>query len=294
MIAAQLTFALAWIAIKYLGENIPLFEIIFFRSLIGLLVTAPLTYFRTGTLKGKNYPLLLLRGLTGLLAMIGAFYAMIHMNIGDAALLFNTAPLFVAILAPIFLKEKITKFTFLWIAVAFIGLALILKPTSGLLEFPALIALLAGFIISVTIISIRKLHKTDGALTITLYFSIFITVCSAPFALSDFVFPSGNQWILIIIVGVFVTFAQLLLTQAFKYAPASAIAPFGYMSVLFSYIFGIILWAEIPDYLSIIGTILVITGGVAVTKIASKKLSFEKDVVPIPPSSRTAVIIRKK
>lgn len=269
MAIAQSIFVLVWTAIRFVGERLPVFEITFFRAAISLIILLPLTHLKQGSLKGKSWATLTLRAVTGFVAMALSFYAMINMEFGNAVTLFNTLPIFVALLAPSLLGEPFRKIQFVLVIVAFAGIITILKPGEGLIDTVSLCALLAAFLAALAMISIRKLRKSDSIFIITLYFTAFTAIASFPFAIMDFVWPTPTEWFWLAFIGVFVTFAQLLLASAYHLGRASIVAPFSYISVIGSFMIGIFFFREMPDIWTIIGAVVVVIAGIAIMLVSS-------------------------
>ena len=109
IILGELIFVVAWASVKKIGPRLPVFEIVFFRSFISLLILIPLMQWRHHTFHGTAWLTLFLRALFGWGAMILSFYSMIHIRIGDASTLLNTLPIFVALFSPTLLGEPFVK-----------------------------------------------------------------------------------------------------------------------------------------------------------------------------------------
>lgn len=276
MVAAQVMFVAAWTAIKALGARLPLFEIIFFRSFLSLLVLLFIAIARERSIRGRNSAGLLLRSSLGCAAMVLSFYAMIRMEIGNAATLFNTLPIFVALLAPPILGESFSRRKLAIVIVAFAGIALILKPDAGIAQGASLVALLAGILGALAMLFVRKLASTDSPLIITLYFTAFTTAASAPVAALNFVPPTMPEWGWLVFIGVILTFAQLAMTNAYTFGHASTIAPFSYASVIGAYAAGLAFFGEMPDALSIAGAAIIIGSGIAIMLSAPTTASREE------------------
>jgi drug/metabolite transporter (DMT)-like permease len=270
MIAATICFATGWVCVKLLGSHMPSAEIAFFRAFIGLIILAPIAYKRTGSLRGKNHKLLVIRGIVGGAAMLLSFYSMTKINLGDAALLLNTFPLFVAFLAPFFLKEPSRPAVFVLIAIAFVGIGFILKPTNDLFNAPAFAGLAGGFLVAFAMMAIRRLHATDSTWVIATWFSGVTSIVALPLLLFDFVMPTMTDAAILIGSGAILTVSQVLLTKAYQYAPASIIAPFAYMSVIWSYGFDLLLWKHAPDVWSALGAVVVIGCSVGIIQLARR------------------------
>ncbi len=271
MILAQLCFVVAWTSIKFLGDRLPIVEIIFFRGFISALILFPITYYMEGTFKASDWTNIFMRCLTGFMAMCCAFYAMVNAPIGDIATLLNTLPIFIAFLAPIMLKEEFKKIQFIFVVLAFSGISMILKPSVDIFQSVSVFALLAGLLASMSLIYTRKLRKSDTLYIISFYFALFAAVVSAPLALRSFIWPFFHEWIWLIAMGVAITGAQLFLVQAFHYERAATVAPFGYVSVIGSYLVGLLFFAEVPDLWSIVGAVIIIASGIAIMRTAPPK-----------------------
>jgi drug/metabolite transporter (DMT)-like permease len=265
MVAAEVIFSCGWAMIKWVGGRLPVFEVVFFRAVLSLIILTAIMLWRGSSFRGKNYKLLFTRGLFGFLGIVTSFAAMIKMNLGNASILLNTFPLFVALLAPVFIGEKFKHINFIFVVTAFAGISLIIKPTQHIFHNMAFLGLLSGICAAFSVISVRRLTLTDSSSVITFYFTLITTLASIPFIAGKFVMPTTFEWLLLAGIGTAVTVGQLLMAKAYSYAHAATVSPFAYISVLGAYIFGIIIWKEVPDILSIIGCVLIVIAGVAIT-----------------------------
>jgi len=270
MIIAQMAFVVGWSGIKSIGQEMPLFEIVFFRSIISVIILAPMAHLRLRTFRGNDRLMLFLRAFFGYIGMVLIFYAITKMELGNAVTLFNTLPIFVALLAPLCLGEPFKKIQFLFVIIAFIGITIIIKPGTVMIGLPSILALVAGLAGAIAMIALRKLGSTDSPILVTLYFTAFGAIVSLPIAAWNFVWPDKNQWLIISLVGISVTVAQLLMAKAYKLARAATIAPFGYTFVIGSYISGMIFFGELPDALSAIGAAITVACGVMIMLTAPK------------------------
>nr|HPM41187.1 DMT family transporter [bacterium] len=265
---AQILFVAAWTAIKEVGVRIPLFEITFFRSITSVIILVPLVRLRSGSLRGKAIKSLAARSVLGTAAMLLSFYAMIHMDLGNSTTLFNTMPIFVALLAPAMIGEPFDRRQLLFVLGGFAGIVLILKADSGIFEATGLMAVAAGLTAAVAMIFVRKLSATDSALTITLFFTAFAAAVSLPVAALQYVAPTPGEWGLLAIAGLSATVGQIFLAHAYKFGHASTIAPFAYVSVVGSYAAGVFFFSSIPDLFSAAGAAVVIACGVGIMLLA--------------------------
>jgi len=270
MLAATFCLATGWVRIKFAGERLPTAEVVCLRSLVGLPLLIPIVAKRAGSFWGHNHKLLLLRGLAGLIGMFCGFYGMVHLNLGDASMLLNTFPLFVALLAPFLLKEATHPRVYLFTAIAFVGIGCIMRPTTEIINVAALIGLAAGLFVALAMIAVRKLRATENTWVITLWFSMVVFVGALPFMLMDFVMPTPSEALMLLVAGSILTMSQLFVTKAYGYATAATIAPFAYAAVIWSYGLDVLVWDFVPDFWSIVGSCIVIASSIGTMFLARK------------------------
>lgn len=246
------------VCVKTLGTRIPVYETIFFRSGVSFVILGFLLWHRHIPFRARNLPLLMTRSLSGLLAMSCNFYALGRLGLGDVAILGNTFPIFAVILSFIFLDERPTKTLIFWIAIALIGIGLILRPQLDFLNYAGFIALLAGLLSAIVVVSIHQSHETDPSLRIAFYFMSTCTLIAIPIMLQHFVTPSGRQLLLLIGAGLFGTGGQIMMTMAYGLEDVSRLSPLNYFGVVLSFVAGVIFWGELPVTWSLIGSLVVI------------------------------------
>ena len=262
ILLSALFFALMAATVKYLGD-MPVVEKIFFRNLFGVIIAFYLVKKKGRSLKGNNTKLLFLRSLTGLLGIAAYFYALSKIYLADAVILNKMSPFFVVILAAIFLKEKIKKPQFIALVLAISGAMMVIKPRFDYTVIPALVGLLSAFLAGCSYTIIRHLKETDYPETIVFYFTLISSLAMIPFMLAgQFVMPTGPQILALLGLGIFATTAQLLMTNAYHYAPAGELSIYTYSNIIFSTIIGLVIWGEIPDLLSILGGVAIIIAGI--------------------------------
>ena len=272
MLTAAVFFVAAWSAVKAVGHRIPFMEISFFRGIISFLFILPLTQKYAGTFRGRQPLPLFLYAFFGATSVILGVYSLSHMELGNAAALSNTMPIFVALLAPLIIREPFRPQNFGFVLLAFFGICLIYKPNAGVLQLAALAALIAGFCTAICMTLVRKLHQQNNTYTITLYFTGFVALVTAIPCFQNFVWPVGGEWFWLVVTGAAVSIAQLLATASFRYGEAAIISPFAYATVVFSYLAGGTFWREIPDPLSLVGAALIVVSGIILTGLSRRKV----------------------
>ena len=272
MLASGLLFAAMGALIKNLSATLPNEMLVFFRSLIGLLVLTPWllhrgpSYFATRRLGAH-----LLRALAGLAAMYCFFYALGRLPLAEAVLLNYSAPLFIPLAALLWVGEGFSRKLWWPIAIGFIGIALILKPGLELFTPVALVGLASGILSALAMAGIRRLTSTEPAVRIVFYFSLTATVVSAVPLAWAWQTPEPELWLKLIAVGVLASSAQILMTRAYAHAPAAQVGPFSYGIVVFAGLLGWMLWEELPDLLSLAGVVLVIAAGILTIHLSGRE-----------------------
>jgi drug/metabolite transporter (DMT)-like permease len=272
MIAACFVFAVAGALIKQVAAALPNEMVVFFRNLIGFLVLAPWffgrgpRYFATRHL-GNHF----LRALTGVIAMYCYFYAIAHMSLAEAVLLNYTAPLFIPLVAVLWLAEAFSPRLWWPIVIGFAGIGLILKPETSLFAPVAWIGLAAGIFSALSMVGIRRLTSTEPATRVVFYFGLFSTLASAVPLAWSWQMPPAELWPALFLIGLFSTAGQILITRAYGCAPAAQVGPFLYSIVIFAGLFGWAFWSEIPDWLSLTGVLLVVFAGILTIRMAGRK-----------------------
>lgn len=262
ILLSALFFALMAATVKFL-KDIPTAEKIFFRNLLGLIIAFYMIKKNNGSLLGNNKKLLLLRSVFGLLGVAAYFYSLTKLPLADTVILNKMSPFFVLILSFIFLKEKISKLQTISLVLAVIGAFFVIKPEFDVEIIPYIIALCSSLFAGSAYTVIRHLRNYDSPETIVFYFTSLSTVTMIPFMLAgQFVVPSLTQLVGLLFLGAFATTAQFLMTYAYRYAPAGELSIYTYTNIIFSTIIGFVIWIEVPDYMSIVGGLLIITAGI--------------------------------
>lgn len=265
-ILSAFLFALMGAGVKYSSQFVPSEMIVFLRNAFGLLFLLPWIH-NAGldTLKTQRFGAHLVRTLTGLTAMYCFFYAIAHLKLGEAVLLNFSSPLFIAIIALVWLKEPAPKFVVAAIFIGFIGVMLILKPGFGVFTPAALIGVAAGIFVALAMVSIRNLSSTEPTVRIVFYFSFLSSIISAIPLIWNWETPNLKVWAVMLGAGFIATKAQLLMTYAYRLAPAAKIGAFAYTNVIFAATFGWFMWGEKFDRISILGACLICLSGVITT-----------------------------
>lgn len=264
VILATLGFAGMGAIVKATSPSLSTEAVVFFRNAFGLLVLLPWIGWHGGfaRMKTSSLRLHLLRSLAGLGSMYCFFFAISHLRLADAVLLNYTVPLFMPFFAFLWLGEEIPRNIRTALVIGFVGVALILKPASGIIDSFALVGLCAGILGALAQVTIRRLTRTESITRIVFYFGVVGTLVSSPAVLQIDFHMQPEMWGLLALMGFLATAAQLLLTRGYSDAPAAQVGPFIYCSVIFAMAFDWAIWAVSPDVWSLLGTLLVCSGGI--------------------------------
>lgn len=276
MIISSLLFSMMGAMVKYATEGLPFMEVVFFRTGVMLVLLTPWMAIKKISFKPKNPSIMFLRAISGFTALAMSFYVTSKIELANAAILNHTSVIFVAMLSAIFLKEKVSLSLVLCIFCSLIGAALIIKPSLEVVNTPGLVGLVSGFFAAIAYVSVKKLHDTEHFLTIVWNFAIVGTILSLLLTLSNFKIPSTYQWLALIGLGSIATLAQMALTASYKYGDASLISPYSFTTVIFSGIWGMFFWNELPDAWDLLGTLVIIACGIGIMNIKSGEILFYK------------------
>ena len=272
MLISALGFTFMSVTVKYV-TGIPLFEKVFFRNLISLGVAFFMLKKSSAPMFGRreNQLALLARSIFGLAGVVLNFYAIANLTLADSSMLGKLSPIFVTIMACIFLKEKIDNKQVLSIIITFLGALLVIKPEFSLEMLPSLSGIMSAASAGVAYTLLRYLKDKESPDTIIFYFSLISVVFTAPFALAEYVQPIFTQLGLLLATGVFASVGQFGITYAYKFAKATEVSIYNYSAIVFGIILGFIFFGEIPDTLSLLGGAIIIAVAFYIFKHNQKK-----------------------
>ncbi len=278
LILASFFFSLMTVCVKIIDNRIPIYELVFFRSLISLFITSLIINKKNINPWGKNKPLLILRGLLGTIALVCIFYAIKNMPLNISTVIQYTYPIFIAMFAGILIKEKITKNIIIASLIGWLGILLILNPYQlssinvELNKLTILIAFLGAISTALAYITVKKLSLTEDIFIIIKYFPLMSVITLSPIVLFNWVTPNINDLTWIIGIGIFTQAGQTFLTIGLKKLPTSNAATINYLQVIFGSLWGILFFNELINFNFIIGAVLVLLGTIISTSKKLKKI----------------------
>ena len=264
ILMAGIFFSMMSVFIRLSGD-LPIMEKALFRNAIAAVIAWTIILKKKESLRfGKrNIPAMFMRCACGTIGLICNFYAVSNLNISDANLLNKLSPFFAIIMSIFVLKEKAKKWEWGIVFLAFGGAVLVIKPGFSINSFPAFIGLLGGLGAGVAYAFLRQMGKNGvKGSVIVMCFSTFSTLVILPGVFMDFKPFTALQFVCLLGIGLAAAGGQLSITAAYTYAPAKEISVFDYVQVIFAAIWGFLFFGQIPDWISILGYVVIFTAAI--------------------------------
>lgn len=237
--------------------DLPSIQKSFFRNLVAL-IFALMILKKDGIpfrCKRENLKYLLIRSVCGTVGILCNYYAIDHLVLADASMLNKMSPFFAVIFSCLVLKEAVDVPQALFVAGAFLGSLLVIKPTFANMDLiPSIIGLFGGLTAGIAYTYVRKatLNGEKGPL-IVCFFSGFSCLVTLPFLIFDYHPMSVIQLLSLLGAGCAAAGGQFAITAAYSYAPAREISVYDYSQVIFAAALGFVVFGQIPDLLSWMG-----------------------------------------
>ena len=280
MFMASFFFAIMGAFAKLSSDAMSSLEVVFFRNVFGVLIIGYAVLKTPMRHVGGKPWLLFFRGFMGFVALLAFFYNIAHIPLGDAMTFSKTSPIFTAILAWLFLEERMSKLGWLAVFVGFVGLVMITQPTGFGFSKTDFLGIFSGLGAALAYTSVKELKKfydtraivlsfmgvgTAGPLLL-MFISPYIHAPELDFALGTFVMPEGVVWFYVLGMGAFATLAQVYMTRAYGASQAGVVGAVSYTNIVFSIGVGLMLGDALPDFITLFGIILIIISGILVVK----------------------------
>lgn len=259
MIISTFTFALMKVCVKRIS-HIPAIEIIFFRSIISIVLC--LFFFMKDKINpwGSNKKILILRGVVGSIALASYFYILQQIPLAAAASMQYMAPIFTAILGVFIVKEKVSAKQYLFFLISFLGIIVIQGFDARISLIHLVIGIGGAVFTGLAYNCIRILKTSEHPLVIIFYFPLVSLPLAGIISLFNWVNPVGWDWVYLLLVGLFTQIAQYFMTRSYQAEELSKVSIINYMGIIYSLAFGFIIFGETYEWLSYLGMALVIVG----------------------------------
>ena len=282
LVLGILIFSLQDIAVKGMGGNYPILEIVIFRGLVAMPIT--LLFFRLEGQRGlpttKQHKLEYVRGLFLFLSYTTYFMGLAALPLAEIAAIRFSAPLMITALSVVLLSEKVRPSRWVALGVGFIGVLIVVRPGSANFNIGSIFILLSTLFYALSAILTRRLQGTDSSATMAYYSSLFYLVAAsilAPLAIAVGPTPNAppsiaflfHAWAmptlldLIVMAGLGLVWAggMYFMARAYSLALASVVAPFEYVSLPINTLWGLVLWHQFPTLVTWVGAGLTLLSG---------------------------------
>lgn len=257
--------------VRHLGGHLHPFEIAFFRNLFGLAAVMPLI-FTVGLagLHSRRPKLQVLRGTTGLLAMLGWFYGLTIVPIATATALSFSAALFASLGAVLFLGEKMHLRRWSAVALGIIGVIIVLRPGAASFDPGTLFIVGSALLWGFNVVIVKQLSKTDSTVSIVAWMSATLTVLSFIPALFVWQWPTMTDLLWLALIGLTGTCGHLTMVKALKLADATAVMSVDFSRLIWTTAMGSLIFADRIDLLAWIGGSIIFVSGLYILYRESK------------------------
>ncbi len=297
LVLAVFILSLQDIAIKWIGGDYPVLEIVIFRNLVALPCT--LILFRLEGQQGwpstQRHKLEYLRGLFLFLSFTTYMMGLAALPLADVGAIRNSGPLIITFLSVVMLGERVGPRRWLMLVVGFIGVLLIIQPGAATFNLGSIFVMLATVFYAFNVMVTRQLRATDSSATMAYYstfvylaaaiiltpLSIFIgeipnTHPSIAFLLRAWAMPTLLDVLIMAGLGLVWASGMYFIARAYSVAEASVAAPFEYVALIFSVLWGFAIWGEIPTLMTWVGAFLTVGSGLYILyreqKVRTKKV----------------------
>jgi len=259
MALATFLFALMTVFVKLVPE-IPVLEIIFFRAVISVVICYWGIKRARVPLFGNNKPMLIMRGVAGVLALTMNFYLIHEIPLATASTLTYLAPISTTIIGIWFVQEKVSPLQFLFFAMSFAGTLVIQGFDARVSLFHLGVGILTSVCMGIAYNCVRKLSTTEHPLVIIFYFPFVCLPITGIWCLLFWVQPQGWEWFHLLMVGLTSQVAQYYMTRSYQLAEISTVSIINYTGIIYAIVLGLILFGESFNLLTYAGMGLVLAG----------------------------------
>lgn len=281
-VIAVSVFSVQDVIIRTLSGDYSVLEIMFIRAVVALVPMTLFVYWEGGfsTLKTPRLGLQIFRGTLQMFSYVSYYLALASLPLADATAIFFVSPLMVTILSIFFLGEKVGFRRAMAVLVGFAGVLIIVRPGSGTFGYAAILPMIAALTYASSVMITRKLGPTHTGASMAFYAMLVFLVGSSisglilgdgsfaseadpslGFLLRGWQLPTGRDAMLLLLLGMIAACGFYCLTQAYRVAETSAVAPFEYVAMPIAVVWGIALWNEIPGLLTVLGIVLILGSG---------------------------------
>ncbi len=272
--------------VKLVSDTIPLGEIVFARAFFGIPPLLVWLHYRGGMraqIRTNNALGHLLRATIGVSGMFLWFAALARLPLPDAQAIAFAGPFFGVVMAVLMLGEQVRIYRWSAVLVGFVGVLIVLSDHIGGLDtlasssgsVGAMLALVHALVGSLAMIQTRRLTASEGTGAIVFYFSLFSSLFALLTLPLGWVVPTPLEAVVLVAMGLLGGVGQVLLTNSYRYAEASTLAPFDYVAMIWMVLLGYFMFSDVPTLTVILGSTVIVGSGVFVL-LRERRLSINR------------------
>jgi len=271
MLATLLSFSLMAVAVKELTATLGTSEIIFFRSLVSLIILTPIVAF-VGIRKvfSTNIRKHLIRNIAHFFGQYGWIYGIAFIPLADVFALEFTVPIWTAIIAAVLLKEHLTKARMYAIVFGMVGVIVILRPGIEIIDFASVVVLAGAICYGLSHTLTKSLVQHESPLSIIFYMALFQLPMGFVLSLDSWIMPSGMMWLWIILIGITALSAHYCMAKAMTFADAMVVVPMDFLRLPLIMLVGLVIYHEGIDWLVLAGATIMLMGNIINLKYEQK------------------------
>jgi drug/metabolite transporter (DMT)-like permease len=259
MLLAVLFFSVMNVFVKLL-PHIPAVEIVFFRSLVSLVISISILKYNRINFWGTNHKWLILRGVSGMCSLVLYFKLMQSIPLASAVTILFLSPIFTNILGTFIVRERVMPQQWFFYLISFAGILLVKGFDPRIEPIHLAIGIGASIFSGLAYNFIRKIKTTEHPLVIIFYFPLVTMPFTGIASTLNWVTPSGWDWAILIGVGLFTQLAQYFMTRSYQSEELSKVANLRYLSIIFAWSYGFFIFGESYTVYAYLGMLLSIAG----------------------------------
>ena len=284
ILSAAFVFSLGDVMIKWIstGAEIPLWQIFLIRSSITIpvLIVVIKTRYRSTSIKPQHMTWTALRSLMLMITYVAYYIALPHVDLSVAAAAFYTCPVFITLFAALFIGDKIGTKGWIAVVLGFSGVLIILRPQTDDFNTYVLLPFLAAILYALGMIITRTKCKKENVLVLVLGLNVLLLIVGtlvglligilspsnaettiSPFLLGQWTAMGMNEWIAVVLLSIAAILGSVGAAIAYQSGPSSIVATFDFSYVGLSTGWGLLFFGEVPDFVTVIGIVLIVGGG---------------------------------
>ena len=289
ILGAMIIFSIQDVIVKQLGSSFPANQILFLRSLFALPMLIAAMYHKTGRLwfSGEQFWFQLLRAVMAYFAYLTYYLSLSALPLAETTAIFFSSPLIVLLISVLFFGQRIGRSRILTVLIGFVGIFVIIRPGVGLVDPAVILPVISAASYAGLVVTTRYIKSSSydmSGYTILLY--IVLSLVSAPllnqfagvsshpsieFLTRPWVWPTPAQFGLFVLIAATFLTGFIMITEAYHMADPTAITPFEYFMIPISMVWGILIFGEWPDMLSVVGIGLIVVSGLLIWRQGKNK-----------------------